>query len=94
MKSLKNFKEYVKEGVDGGNVLPFSLNNDRVKTYRWVSNGVDKEFKYSIGYDVFRNVYSATLLGGEFSNVYGEGKTEESAVESLKLRLVQLRNKK
>jgi hypothetical protein len=33
-------------------------------------------------------------LGGEFANTYGQGETEKDAAESLKLRLIQLRNKR
>ena len=36
-------------------------------------------------------MYSTTLLGGEFTNIYGHGKTEKDAVKSLKMRLIQLR---
>ena len=72
----------------------FILNNDNVKNYSWVSNGKNYNIKYHLGYDVFTHLYDATLLGGEFSNVYGQGETEQDAVDSLKLRLIQLRNKK
>ena len=42
---------------------------------------------------MFIGLYIATLLGGEFDNVYGQGRTEEEALSSLKIRLFQLRNK-
>lgn len=85
---VKNFKQFVNEQTD------FSLNNDNVKSYSWTSDGQEHQFKYHLGYDVFSGLYNATLLGGEFANTYGHGKTEENAVSSLKLRLIQLRNKR
>ena len=50
--------------------------------------------KYSIYRDVFTGLYYATLLGGEFSNCYGQGSTEKDSVASLKIRVNQLRNAK
>ena len=44
-----------------------------------------------IDYNVFTGLYYATLLGGEFANCYGQGKTPEDATSSLKLRVNQLR---
>lgn len=89
MKNINTFKEFnLKENND------FSLNNDNVKSYTWVSGGKEHNIKYHLSYDVFRRIYTANLLGGEFDNTYGEGETEEDAVKSLKLRLIQLRNKK
>jgi hypothetical protein len=82
---IKNWKQF-NENSD------FSLNNDNVKTYTWTSHGKEYHFKYNLGYDVFTRLYTANLLGGEFSNTYGQGETEEGAVSSLKLRLIQLRN--
>ena len=82
------FIEFLNEQTD------FILNNDTVKEYSWISNGKEYHIKYHLGYDVFTGLYSANLLGGEFNNVYGQGKTQEDAVSSLKLRLIQLRNKK
>ena len=41
--------------------------------------------------NIFTGLYSATLLGGEFSNCYGHGKTEANAIASLKIRVAQLR---
>lgn len=52
------------------------------------------DIKYHLDYDIFNRLYIATLLGGEFDNTYGHGKTEENAVSSLKLRIIQLRNKR
>jgi hypothetical protein len=71
----------------------FILNNDTVKTHTWTSKGKEYNIKYHLGYDVFTGLYTANLLGGEFHNTYGQGETEEDAVKSLKLRLIQLRNK-
>lgn len=51
------------------------------------------EIKYSIDYSVFTELFYANLLCGEFSNCYGQGKTENGAVTSLKIRVNQLRNK-
>lgn len=48
---------------------------------------------HRIDRDVFTGLYTATLLGGEFPNCYGQGETEKNAVMSLKLRVIQLRNK-
>ena len=87
---VKNFKQFVNESED----KDFILNNDTVKTYTWTSKGQEYSFKYHLGYDVFSRMYSATLLGGEFANTYGQGETEKGAAESLKLRLIQLRNKR
>jgi hypothetical protein len=86
---VKNFKLVVNESED----KDFTLNNDTVKTYAWTNKGNEYSFKYHLGYDVFSRTYFATLLGGEFANTYGQGETEKGAVESLKLRLIQLRNK-
>lgn len=44
--------------------------------------------------DVFTGLYYAYLLGGEFSNCYGQGNTSNESVISLKIRVNQLRNKK
>ena len=49
--------------------------------------------KYSIYRDVFTGLYYTILLGGEFSNCYGQGSTEDGAVASLKIRVNQLRRK-
>ena len=54
----------------------------------------DNELKYDISYNVYTNLYYATLLNGEFSNCYGQGETEDDAITSLKIRVKQLRNKK
>ena len=87
---VKNFKQFVNESED----KDFILNNDNVKTYTWTSGGKEHTIKYHLSYDVFRGLYDANLLGGEFSNTYGHGETEKDAVESLKLRVIQLRNKR
>lgn len=50
--------------------------------------------EYSIFKDVFTGFYYTTLLGGEFGNCHGQGKTAEGAVDSLKIRVNQLRNLK
>jgi len=49
--------------------------------------------QYSIYRSVFTNLYYTTLLGGEFSNCYGQGSTLDLAITSLKIRVNQLRNK-
>lgn len=64
-----------------------------INVYSWESRGVQYSFKYHLGYDIFQNLYFAYLLGGKYPNTYGVGSTEIHAVESLKLRLIQLRNK-
>lgn len=51
------------------------------------------QLKYDLFRDVFTQLYYATLLGGEFANCYGQGLTEQDAVKSLKIRLIQLRKK-
>ena len=88
INKIKNWKQSLNEETD------FSLNNDNVRTYSWTSGGQQLSFKYNLGYDAFSQLYTATLLGGEFDNTYGQGKTVEDAAESLKLRLIQLRNKR
>ncbi len=50
--------------------------------------------QYHVYRDVFTGLIYTTLLGGEFSNCHGQGKTEEEAVISLKIRVNQLRNKR
>lgn len=47
-----------------------------------------------ICYNFFTRLYYATLLGGEFANCYGQGSTPKDATISLKIRMIQLRNKK
>ncbi len=47
---------------------------------------------YTLSYEIFIGMHIACLLGGEFANCYGQGKTPEDAVDSLKLRVIQLRN--
>jgi len=49
------------------------------------------ELKYNIYRDVFTGLYYTTLLGGEFSNCHGQGSTASGAVDSLKIRVIQLR---
>ena len=87
---VKNFKQFVNENVNND----FILNNDNVKTYTWTSGGKEHTIKYHLSRDIFNGLYDAVLLGGEFDNTYGHGKTEKDAVESLKLRVIQLRNKR
>ena len=70
-----------------------SIFKESVKTYTWSSNGKQNTLKYNLSHDIFQGRYTADLLGGEFSNVYGQGDTESDAVNSLKLRVIQLRNK-
>lgn len=48
---------------------------------------------YITWHNVFTGLYYTTLLGGEFANCHGQGKTPEDAADSLKLRVIQLRNK-
>lgn len=86
--SVKNYKQFINENSNS------ALNNNTVKTHTWLSGGKEHSFKYSVGRDVFTRLYTTTLLGGEFSNTHGEGLTEEDAVQSLKIRLLQLRNKR
>ena len=47
--------------------------------------------KYNIYRDVFTGLYTTLLLGGEFGNCQGEGKTSAGAIASLKIRVMQLR---
>lgn len=44
-------------------------------------------------YDPLRNLYVATLLGGEFHNTHGHGETVEQAQISLKIRYKQMQQK-
>jgi hypothetical protein len=46
-----------------------------------------------IQYDAVNNLYYATLLGGEFHNCDGVGKTAELAEISLRIRYNQLKRK-
>jgi hypothetical protein len=48
--------------------------------------------KYRIDYDRWRNLYVSTLLGGEFNNCWGQGRTPEGSYISLKLA-VRVRRK-
>jgi hypothetical protein len=45
----------------------------------------------NITYNFFTGLYDSTLLGGEFANCHGQGSTPDDAVDSLKLRVNQLR---
>ena len=49
---------------------------------------------YHVSRSVFTGLFYTTLLGGEFSNCYGQGSTLEGSISSLKIRVNQLRNKK
>lgn len=40
---------------------------------------------HRIDFDLWRNLYVSTLLGGEFSNCHGQGPTPEQAYISLLL---------
>lgn len=62
--------------------------------YTWISRGVENYFECHVQYDAVNGMYYATLLGGEFANTYGSGVTPDGAVQSLKIRVIQLRNKK
>lgn len=53
-----------------------------------------KTIIYSLHGNVFTGLTYATLLGGEFANCYGQGPDAESAVASLKIRVMQLRSEK
>lgn len=55
------------------------------------NQNVRKPIKANIVYDAVNAVYGATLLGGEFSNCDGCGKTPEQALMVLKIRVHQLR---
>lgn len=50
--------------------------------------------KSHIQYSATQGLYVATLLGGEFDNVYGHGKTVKEAEISLKIRYNQLKRLK
>lgn len=47
---------------------------------------------HRIDFDVWRNLYVSTLLGGEFDNCHGQGSTPEGAYISL-LLTVRVRRK-
>jgi hypothetical protein len=91
---IDDFKTFNNKKLNESEDKDFILNNDNVKTYTWTSGGKEHTIKYHLSYDVFRGLYDANLLGGEFANTYVHGETEKDAVESLKLRLIQLRNKR
>jgi len=48
----------------------------------------------SLHYNIFSRKWVSTLLGGEFPNCHGEGKTPDEARASLHIRVNQLRAKK
>jgi hypothetical protein len=70
------------------------LNEMNIKTHKWTSHGSEQSFKYQISRDVFTGKYTAWSMDKEFPHASGNGDTEESAVRSLQLRIMQLRNKK
>lgn len=87
---------------DGSRLFDVVTNMDRVvatyggeiDTVEKVKKEIDKlTLNYSLGKDVFTGVYTAILLGGEFGNCYGQGRTEDEAIRGLKIRIYQLRNK-
>lgn len=47
--------------------------------------------QFSVSADVFTGTHTAILLGGEFANCHGQGRTPEEAEQSLKIRVNQLR---
>ena len=51
----------------------------------------NESFEHTLYRNVFTGLYYAELLGGKFSNCYGQGSTPESAITSLKIRIYQLR---
>jgi hypothetical protein len=51
-----------------------------------------ENMKAHVQYSPWINLYVATLLGGEFDNCHGQGKTPEDAIISLKI-LVNLKRK-
>jgi hypothetical protein len=44
-----------------------------------------ENMKAHVQYSPWINLYVATLLGGEFDNCHGQGKTPEDAIISLKI---------
>ena len=52
------------------------------------------DIKYVTWQDVFTGMWYANLMGGEFSNCYGQGSTEVGAINSLKVRVYQLRGQR
>lgn len=55
---------------------------------------MENHIKYNIYRDVFSDMVYALLLGAEFPNTYGQGKTPEQAVQGLKIRVNQLKRRK
>lgn len=49
--------------------------------------------QYATWFSPFTNLYHTTLLGGEFDNCHGQGRTEDEAAISLRIRVIQLINK-
>lgn len=51
--------------------------------------------KFNMSCDIYFNVFTglfyAVLLGGEFSNCYGQGPTVDSCITSLAIRVKQFR---
>lgn len=52
------------------------------------------DLKYRISRDVFTLLYTADLLGGEFDNCYGQGRTVEQALNSLRFAVFWRRRKR
>ena len=51
-----------------------------------------ENMKAHVQYSPWINLYVATLLGGEFDNCHGQGKTPEDAIISLKILVNLKRN--
>lgn len=47
--------------------------------------------KAHVSRDVVSGLFTASLLGGEFANCYGQGRTVDGAMASLRVRVNQLR---
>lgn len=54
----------------------------------------DPSLEYHICRSYWTGLYYATLLGGEFDNCHGQGKTPEEAVLSLKLTVAARRRRR
>lgn len=52
------------------------------------------ELKYHLSQNVITMVWTTTLLGGEFDNCHGQGKTVEQAINSLRFAVSWNRRKR
>lgn len=52
------------------------------------------DLTYAVSWNVFTRLYTFDLLGGEFDNCYGQGRTQEQALNSLRFAVHWRRRKR